>query len=58
MRYEVTASAATPTEDRPIDEGWPLLVPTGCIEYHGPHLALGLDTLVVEELLDAGGAAA
>lgn len=34
-----------------IDEGWPLLVPTGCIEYHGPHLALGLDTLVVEELL-------
>ena len=34
-----------------IDEGWPLLVPTGCIEYHGPHLALGLDTIVVEELL-------
>ena len=34
-----------------IDEGWPLLVPTGCIEYHGPHMALGLDTLVVEELL-------
>ncbi len=34
-----------------IDEGWPLLVPSGCIEYHGPHLALGLDTLIVEELL-------
>ncbi len=34
-----------------IDEGWPLLVPTGCIEYHGPHLALGLDTLIVVELL-------
>jgi creatinine amidohydrolase len=34
-----------------IDESWPLLVPTGCIEYHGPHLALGLDTLIVEELL-------
>lgn len=33
------------------DEGWPLLVPTGCIEYHGPHLALGLDTILVEELL-------
>lgn len=32
-------------------DGWPLLVPTGCIEYHGPHLALGLDTLLVEELL-------
>jgi creatinine amidohydrolase len=35
-----------------IAESWPLLVPTGCIEYHGPHLALGLDTLVVEELLE------
>ena len=34
-----------------IDEGWPLLVPAGCIEYHGPHLALGLDTIVAEELL-------
>lgn len=34
-----------------IDEGWPLLVPTGCVEFHGPHLALGLDTLIVEELL-------
>ena len=35
-----------------IKEGWPLLVPAGCIEYHGPHMALGLDTLVVEELLE------
>ncbi len=34
-----------------IDERWPLLVPTGCIEYHGPHMALGLDTILVEELL-------
>jgi creatinine amidohydrolase/Fe(II)-dependent formamide hydrolase-like protein len=37
---------------RALDESWPLLVPTGCIEYHGPHMALGLDTLLVEELLD------
>ena len=35
-----------------IKEGWPLLVPAGCIEYHGPHLALGLDTLIVEELIE------
>jgi creatinine amidohydrolase len=35
-----------------IDEGWPLLVPAGCIEYHGPHLALGLDTLIVDELME------
>ena len=34
-----------------IEEGWPLLVPSGCIEYHGPHMALGLDTILVEELL-------
>ena len=34
-----------------LDEGWSLLVPTGCIEYHGPHMALGLDTILVEELL-------
>lgn len=34
-----------------VEQGWPLLVPTGCIEYHGPHLAIGLDTLLVEELL-------
>jgi creatinine amidohydrolase/Fe(II)-dependent formamide hydrolase-like protein len=34
-----------------IDEARPLLVPTGCIEYHGPHMALGLDTILVEELL-------
>jgi creatinine amidohydrolase/Fe(II)-dependent formamide hydrolase-like protein len=34
-----------------INEGWPLLVPTGCIEHHGPHAALGLDTILVEELL-------
>ena len=32
-------------------EGWPLLVPTGCVEYHGPHLPLGVDTLIVEDLL-------
>ena len=33
------------------EQGWPLLLPTGCIEHHGPHLALGLDTILVEELL-------
>lgn len=26
----------------------PLLVPAGCIERHGPHMALGHDTLIVE----------
>jgi creatinine amidohydrolase/Fe(II)-dependent formamide hydrolase-like protein len=37
--------------NKAIGEGWPLLVSAGCIEYHGPHLALGLDTLLLEELL-------
>ena len=30
--------------------GWPVLLPAGCIEYHGPHLPLGCDALVAEEL--------
>lgn len=33
-----------------LDAGLPLLVPSGCIEYHGPHLPFGVDTLIVEEL--------
>ena len=33
-----------------VTEGWPLLVPAGCIEYHGPHLPLGTDTFIAEEL--------
>ncbi len=37
--------------EKALQEGWPLLVPTGCIEYHGPQQALGLDTILVEELL-------
>ncbi len=36
---------------RSLDEGWPLLIPAGCVEYHGPHLPLGVDTLIVENLL-------
>jgi creatinine amidohydrolase/Fe(II)-dependent formamide hydrolase-like protein len=30
--------------------GHPLLVPAGCVETHGPHMALGHDTIIVEEL--------
>lgn len=33
-----------------IDEQWPLLVPAGTVEYHGPHLPFGVDTFIVEEL--------
>jgi creatinine amidohydrolase/Fe(II)-dependent formamide hydrolase-like protein len=34
-----------------LDDQWPLLMSAGTIEYHGPHLPLGVDTFVVEELL-------
>ncbi len=34
-----------------IDGEWPLLVPAGCVEYHGPHLPFGVDTFIVQELL-------
>jgi creatinine amidohydrolase len=30
--------------------GHPLLVPAGCIETHGPHMAIGHDTIIVEEI--------
>ena len=33
-----------------VDAGQPLLVPAGCIETHGPHMALGHDTIIVEEV--------
>ena len=30
-----------------IDENWPVVLPIGVLEYHGEHLANGVDTLVV-----------
>jgi creatinine amidohydrolase len=33
-----------------VARGVPLLVPAGCIECHGPHMALGHDTIIVEEV--------
>jgi len=35
------------------EEGWPLFVPAGTIEYHGEHLPLGVDTIAVEHALAA-----
>jgi len=34
-----------------IDENWPVVLPMGVLEYHSEHLALGMDTLVVERAL-------
>ena len=33
-----------------VKDGHPLLIPAGCIETHGPHLAIGHDTIIVEEI--------
>lgn len=33
-----------------VQRGLPLLVPAGCIECHGPHMAIGHDTLIVEDV--------
>lgn len=33
-----------------VARGCPLLVPAGCVETHGPHMAIGHDTLIVEEI--------
>ncbi|MBM3265760.1 MAG: creatininase family protein [candidate division Zixibacteria bacterium] len=33
-----------------VERGDPLLVPAGCIETHGPHMAIGHDTIIVEEI--------
>lgn len=36
---------------RAIDEHWPCVLPMGVLEYHGEHLALGMDTLAVDRCL-------
>jgi creatinine amidohydrolase/Fe(II)-dependent formamide hydrolase-like protein len=49
MRYEMMLPHQLRTA---IDEGWPVVLPLGVLEYHGEHLALGLDTLVVIRCLE------
>ena len=44
MRYELMF----PEQIRKaIEENWPVVLPLGVLEYHGEHLAVGMDTLVV-----------
>ena len=33
-------------------EGWPLVIPIGTVEYHGPHCAFGCDTLIPMGILE------
>ena len=49
MRYELML----PHQIRKaIKENWPVVLPVGVLEYHGEHLAVGLDTLVVVKALE------
>src|SRR5579859_1422832 len=34
-----------------IDQGKPLLLPAGCIEFHGNHLPMGTDTIIAEAVV-------
>lgn len=50
MRYEMML----PHQIRQaIAENWPVALPLGVLEYHGEHMAVGMDTLVVVRALEA-----
>jgi creatinine amidohydrolase/Fe(II)-dependent formamide hydrolase-like protein len=49
MRYELML----PHQIRKaIGDNWPIVLPLGVLEYHGEHLALGMDTLAVVKVLE------
>ena len=49
MRYELML----PHQIRKaIKQRWPVVLPLGVLEYHGEHLAVGMDTLAVVKVLD------
>ena len=49
MRYELMLPHQI---RRAIAGGWPVVLPLGVLEYHGEHLAVGMDTLAVTRILD------
>src|SRR5262249_52507403 len=49
MRYELMLPHQIRTA---IDAGWPVVLPLGVLEYHGEHLAVGMDTLAVTRSLE------
>ena len=49
MRYELML----PHQIRAaIDGNWPVVLPLGVLEYHGEHMAVGMDTLAVTGILE------
>jgi creatinine amidohydrolase len=49
MRYELMLPHQI---RRAIDEHWPVVLPLGVLEYHGEHMAVGMDTLAVTRILE------
>jgi creatinine amidohydrolase/Fe(II)-dependent formamide hydrolase-like protein len=49
MRYELMLPHQIRTA---IKERWPVVLPLGVLEYHGEHMAVGMDTLAVVKLLE------
>ena len=48
MRYELMLPHQIRTA---IDRNWPVVLPLGVLEYHGEHMAVGMDTLAVTGIL-------
>jgi len=49
MRYELMLPHQI---RRAIGENWPVVLPLGVLEYHGEHMAVGMDTIAVIEALN------
>ncbi|HET7716640.1 MAG TPA: creatininase family protein [Bauldia sp.] len=49
MRYELMLPHQIRTAIR---KNWPAVLPLGVLEYHGEHMAVGMDTLAVTRMLD------
>ena len=49
MRYEMMLPHQIRTA---IDANWPIVLPLGVLEYHGEHMAVGMDTLAVIKLVE------
>ena len=49
MRYELMLPHQIRTA---ITENWPIVLPLGVLEYHGEHMAVGMDTLAVTKSLE------
>jgi creatinine amidohydrolase/Fe(II)-dependent formamide hydrolase-like protein len=49
MRYELMLPRQIRTA---IAQNWPVVLPLGVLEYHGEHMAVGMDTLAVVKMLE------